>query len=130
MPWTTQRRGTDNPETEANHNQRYANGTLIQVGHRIEDERKPQLSRTYGTVVKVDDSGVYAQMDFYPQSKEDGQPIWRCYLASQVSRTTVRNPNNQDNSPWIPPHWRWEVGQKRYPGAYFKTENLTGTHMG
>ena len=88
----------DNPETEANHNQRYANGTLIQVGHQIEDERKPQLSRSYGTVIKVDGSGVYVQMDHYPHSEDDGQPVWYRYLASQVSRTTVHNPNNQDNS--------------------------------
>ena len=144
MPWLTHI-----PETKANHNQRYANGTLIEVGHRIEDERKPRLSRTYGTVVKVNDSGVYAQMDDYPHDEDDGQPIWRRYLASQVSRTTVRNPNNQDNSPWSPPRQRWEVRhkgdpynsvwipprqrleveQKGYSGAFFKMENLTGTHM-
>ena len=34
-----QRQGTDNSETKANHSQRYANGTSIQVGHRIKDER-------------------------------------------------------------------------------------------
>ena len=92
MARTKQGRSANNPDIKwinPNPKQWYRNGRRIKIGHRVVAPQGLDAVRL-GTVVKIDEAGVYVEHD-EPESTEVN--IWFHYRANELKQTGKPNPH-------------------------------------
>ena len=92
MARTKQGRSANNPDIKwinPNPKQWYRNGRRIKIGHRVVAPQGLDAVRL-GTVVKIDEAGVYVEHD-EPESTEVN--IWFHYRANKLKQTGKPNPH-------------------------------------